>query len=63
MMLIMIQQAELGITNLRNDNFFDINLRNPSLIWGPTDDLVFTIFLLFYEGSIWNLRAGKIRFF
>lgn len=32
-----VLQSELGIIALRNDNMFDINWRNPSLIWGPTD--------------------------
>ena len=41
-----IIQSELGIISLRNEDFFDINYRNPSLIWGPTDDIsiVFKIF-------------------
>ena len=38
LLFIMVQQvlqAELGIISLRSDDFFDINVHNPSLIWGP----------------------------
>lgn len=34
-----VLQSELGIIDLRSDDFFNPNYRNPSLIWGPTDDL------------------------
>ena len=34
-----ILQSELGIIALRNDDMLNINFRNPSLIWGPTDDV------------------------
>lgn len=33
-----ILQSELGIIDLRNDNFLNPNYRNPSFIWGPTND-------------------------
>ena len=32
-----ILQSELGIISLRNQDMFNINFHNPSLIWGPTD--------------------------
>lgn len=32
-----VLQSELGIIPLRNDDFFNVNFSNPSLIWGPTD--------------------------
>ena len=32
-----VLQSELGIIPLRNDDMLNINFRNPSLIWGPTD--------------------------
>ena len=32
-----VLQSELGIIPLRNGDMLDINFRNPSLIWGPTD--------------------------
>ncbi len=32
-----ILQSELGIIPLRNQDIYNINFRNPSLIWGPTD--------------------------
>lgn len=31
-----ILQSELGFTALRNNNFMDINYKNPSMIWGPS---------------------------
>ena len=34
-----ILQSELGFINVRDGNMFDINFHNPSLIWGPTDDV------------------------
>lgn len=34
-----ILQSELGIIPLRNDDMLNVNFRNPSLIWGPTDDV------------------------
>ncbi len=34
-----VLQSELGIISLRNDDMLNINFRNPSLIWGPTDDV------------------------
>ena len=34
-----ILQSELGFISLRNDDFLNINFHNPSLIWGPTDDV------------------------
>ena len=34
-----VLQSELGIINLRNDDMFNVNFTNPSLIWGPTDDV------------------------
>lgn len=34
-----VLQSELGITSLRNDDMFNVNYTNSSLIWGPTDDV------------------------
>lgn len=34
-----VLQSELGIIPLRNDDIFNINFTNTSLIWGPTDDV------------------------
>lgn len=34
-----VLQSELGIIALRNDDMLNVNFRNPSLIWGPTDDV------------------------
>ncbi len=35
-----IFQSELGFIDLRSSDFFDINYKNSSLIWGPTDDAI-----------------------
>lgn len=44
-MLNQIFQSELGYIPLRSDNFFDINYKNSSYIWGPgTDDAIGTFF-------------------
>lgn len=32
-----VLQSELGIISLRNSDMLNVNFRNPSLIWGPTD--------------------------
>lgn len=34
-----VLQSELGFIDLRSSNFLEINWHNPSLIWGPTDDV------------------------
>lgn len=34
-----VLQSELGIISLRSDDMLNVNFRNPSLIWGPTDDV------------------------
>lgn len=34
-----VLQSELGIISLRSDDMLNVNYRNPSLIWGPTDDV------------------------
>ena len=34
-----VLQSELGIINLRDNNMFEVNFDNPSLIWGPTDSV------------------------
>ena len=34
-----VLQSELGIIPLRDGDMLDVNFRNPSLIWGPTDDV------------------------
>ena len=34
-----VLQSELGIISLRNSDMLNVNFRNPSLIWGPTDDV------------------------
>lgn len=39
-MLNQIFQSELGFIDLRSENFFDINYKNSSLIWGPGNDAI-----------------------
>ena len=34
-----VLQSELGIIDLRGEDFFNVGFHNPSLIWGPTDDV------------------------
>ncbi|MBQ2718441.1 MAG: YwaF family protein [Clostridia bacterium] len=34
-----VLQSELGIIPLRGDDLLNVSYRNPSLIWGPTDDV------------------------
>lgn len=34
-----VLQSELGMIPLRDGDMLNINFRNPSLIWGPTDDV------------------------
>ena len=34
-----VLQSELGIISLRSSNIYQVNWHNPSLIWGPTDDV------------------------
>ncbi len=34
-----VLQSELGIISLRDSNIYNVNWHNPSLIWGPTDDV------------------------
>ncbi|MBR5191941.1 MAG: YwaF family protein [Clostridia bacterium] len=34
-----VLQSELGIIDLRDNNMFEVNFDNPSLIWGPTDSV------------------------
>lgn len=34
-----ILQSELGYIALRSDDFFDINYKNSSMIWGPSDSI------------------------
>lgn len=45
-MLNQILQSELGYIPLRNNDFFNINYKNSSMIWGPTSGLggIFTPF-------------------
>ena len=54
-----VLQSELGFISLRNDNFLNINYSNPSLIWGPTDDVA--ILFSWLTGGI--LKPKEIHLF
>jgi hypothetical protein len=69
LMFIMVQQiiqSELGIIDLRNADFSDINYPNPSLIWGPGDSdlaMLFTIFTPnFFKVVPFGEFAGQIKY-
>ncbi|MBE5756303.1 MAG: hypothetical protein E7342_00720 [Clostridiales bacterium] len=46
-MLNQVLQSEIGFTNLRNEDFFAIGYRNNSFIWGPGEDALAQIFVIF----------------
>lgn len=65
-MLNQLFQAELGYIPLRNDDFFDVNWKNTSYIWGPDGDAIgnflatFTpkFFTIVPEGA----HAGEVKY-
>ncbi len=60
-----ILQSELGIINLRNQDFFNINFHNPSLIWGPTDSVAVLFSWLtpnFMKTVPWGEFAGQPKY-
>lgn len=68
LLFIMVQniiQSELGIINLRSQDFFKPNYPNPSLVWGPTDGVavVFSIFTpKFMQTVPWGPHKGETKF-
>lgn len=46
-MLNQLFQAELGYIPLRNDDFYDVNWKNTSYIWGPDGDAIGEFLALF----------------
>lgn len=55
-----ILQSELGYIALRSDDFFDINYKNSSMIWGPSDSI--GDFLSFFCPNIFKtIPVGTYR--
>ena len=46
-MLNQVLQSELGFVGLRGEDFFGIGYKNTSFIWGPGDDSLAQIFVIF----------------
>lgn len=46
-MLNQLLQSELGFIPLRNGDFFDVNWKNNSFIWGPDGEVIGNIFAVF----------------
>ncbi len=64
LLFIMVQQvlqAELGIISLRSDDFFDINVHNPSLIWGPGNKEVAGIIKVFTPDFLTKVPFGEFK--
>jgi hypothetical protein len=64
LLFIMVQQvlqAELGIISLRSDDFFDINVHNPSLIWGPGNEEVAGIIKVFTPDFLTKVPFGEFK--
>ena len=60
-----ILQSELGIISLRNQDMFNINFHNPSLIWGPTDGVAVIFSCLtpdFMKTIPWGEFAGQEKY-
>jgi hypothetical protein len=53
-----VLQSELGIIPLRNSDMLNINFRNPSLIWGPTD-AVAVLFSWLTPGFMKKIPVGE----
>ena len=60
-----ILQSELGIIPLRSQDIYNINFRNPSLIWGPTDGVAVIFSWLtpdFMKTIPWGEFAGEPKY-
>lgn len=60
-----VLQSELGIISLRNDDIFNVNFANPSLIWGPTDGVAVLFSWLtpdFMKTIPWGEYAGQPKY-
>ena len=61
-MLNQIFQSELGFIPLRSDNFFDINYKNSSYIWGPGENDAIGSFLAMLTPDIFKtIPVGEFR--
>ena len=57
-MLNQVLQSELGFVNLRGDDFLGIGYKNTSFIWGPGDDSLAQIFVIFCPGVFRTVPVG-----
>lgn len=53
-----VLQSELGFVDLRNGNFFDINYKNNSFIWGPGNDELAVFFTIFTPKFLKTVPVG-----
>lgn len=60
-MLNQLFQSELGFIELRSSDFFDINYKNSSLIWGPGDDSIGTFLGWFCPDFFKTVPAGQFK--
>ena len=59
-MLNQIFQSELGFIPLRNDDFFDVNFKNSSYIWGPgTNDAIGNFLAIFTPKIFKTVPVGE----
>lgn len=56
-----IFQSELGFIDLRDSDFLDINYKNSSLIWGPTDDAIGAFLGWFCPDFFKTVPAGEFK--
>lgn len=66
-MLNQIFQSELGFIPLRSSDFFDINYKNSSFIWGPGNDDAIGSFLALFTPRIFKIipvgiHAGELKY-
>ena len=57
-MLNQLFQAELGFIPLRNDDFFEVNWKNSSYIWGPDGDAIGNFLATFTPKFFKTVPAG-----
>lgn len=60
-----VLQAELGFIPLRNDNFFDINYKNSSMIWGPSGGIGEFLGMFcpsFFKYVPVGINAGELKY-
>ncbi|MFA5562400.1 MAG: hypothetical protein WDA00_07170 [Eubacteriales bacterium] len=60
-----VLQSELGIVSLRGDDLLAVGYKNPSFIWGPTDEMaaLFSIFTPDFMKTVpWGPMAGQEKY-